>query len=63
MHFLSDKSAGPCLIKKNCNTMRTGGRYSEGNLFFTLQIRLSMDEHPQSRERAKLMGGARARAL
>ena len=36
MHFLSDKSARQCLTKKNCNTMRTGGRYGQGNLLFAL---------------------------
>ena len=61
MHFLSNKSAGQCLTKKNCNTMRTGGRYGQGNLFFLLQVRLAWSN--RNRERGKLMGGARARAL
>ena len=32
--LLSDKSARQCLTKNNCNKMRSGGCYGQGNLLF-----------------------------
>ena len=53
--LLSDKSARQCLTKNNSIKMRTGGRY--GMLFASSSARARTIAL-----RAKLMGGARARA-
>ena len=64
MHFLSVKSARQCLTKKNCNTMRTGGCYSQDNLLLASSSASMLYRFVANlRERAKLMGGACERAL
>ena len=45
MHFLSDKSPRQCLTKTNRNTMRTGGRYGQGNLLFFASSSASTSTH------------------